>query len=271
MIMKTNMKNKFLIALGAALFPAVTMLGQTPDTVRVRDAMTPDTVIVKERTIVQQPTVAPAPVEDDTHRRVDERHFEIGFRYMPTFGTLALRTYDGNTVQGQASLSHGFGGMIAVNFNRHVGIQGEVNYYNIQQRYTDRNLERVVDVSYLNFPVLLSLNTDKGAGVNVNFHAGPQFGLNVGSSVKTEGNAQADSLRATIAVKSGDVGFAYGAGLEIFLNPSHTVRFDLGFRGFYGFVDMAGGQSNNNPDTYNVMVKASRKTYGGYLGLTFCF
>jgi hypothetical protein len=49
------------------------------------------------------------------------------------------------------------------------------------------------------------------------------------------------------------------------------VRADLGFRGFYGFVDMAANQSNSNPDTYNVLLRASRKTYGGYLGLTFCF
>jgi hypothetical protein len=265
--MKKNTTIKNLIILGAAFFSAVSV-AQTPDTVRVREAIR-DTVYVREPAVVRQPTVAP--VKDDTYRRVDPRHFELGIRYMPTFGSLALRTSNGNTVDGELTMSHGFGAMTAVNFNRHVGLQAEVNYYNISQRYTDQNLERTVDVSYLNFPVLLSLNTDKGAAVNVNFVAGPQFGLNLGSSVKTNGNTQSDTLRATVAARPGDIGFAYGAGLEFFLNRSHNVRLDLGFRGFYGFVDMSAGQSGNNPDTYNILVKASRKTYGGYLGLTFCF
>jgi hypothetical protein len=146
-----------------------------------------------------------------------------------------------------------------------------VNYYEVSQKYKDQSLERQVNVSFLNIPVLLSLNTDKSQMLNFKIEAGPQFGLNVGSSVETRGNRNADTLRAVVGVKEGDVGAAYGAGLDIMLNAQRTVRLDLGFRGFYGLVDMNADQSSNNPDTYNVLIKASRKTYSGYAGLTFLF
>ncbi|MBA3664162.1 MAG: PorT family protein [Bacteroidetes bacterium] len=201
----------------------------------------------------------------------DLRRGEFGIRYMPTFSSLALRTYNGDVVDGQLTMSQGYGVMMAFNFDRHIGVQGEINYYQTSQKYKDRGLERQVDVSYINIPLMLSVNTDKRLPVNLNFVAGPQFGINVGSSIKTIGGANADTLKATVAVKQGDVGFAYGTGLEIALNRAHTCRIDLGFRGFYGFVDMSATNTSNNPDTYNILVKASRKTYAGYLGLTICF
>jgi len=53
------------------------------------------------------------------------------------------------------------------------------------------------------------------------------------------------------------------------LNPNHTFRLDFGFRGFYGLVKMDGDHTGN--DTYNVIISATRKTYGAYLGLTLLF
>ncbi|MGZ4089491.1 MAG: porin family protein, partial [Bacteroidia bacterium] len=219
--------------------------------------------------IVQTP---PPPVEEEPKKEIpDLRRGEFGIRYMPTFSSLSLRTYNGDVVDGELTMSQGYGVMFGLNFDRHVGIQAEVNYSQITQKYKDRGLERQVDISYINIPVMLSLNTDKRLPVNLNVVAGPQFGVNVGSSVKTTGTASTDTLKATVAVKPGDVGFAYGAGLEFALNKIHTVRLDLGFRGFYGLVDMNATNTSNNPDTYNILVKASRKTYAGYIGLTFCF
>jgi hypothetical protein len=247
-------------------------LAQVPDTVKIYNAP-PDTVVKKEVQVIQQPTPVPAPAPDqnDDNRYVAPlRKTELGIRYYPTFSSLALRTYGGETVQGSLSMSNGWGVMIAHNFNRHVGFQVEVDYNQISQKFKDRNLDRRVDVSYLNIPVLLSLNTDKSNWVNWNFVAGPQFGINLGSHVKTNGSNNTDTLHAVVAVKPGDVGLAYGTGLEFMLNKPHTVRLDLGFRGFYGFVDMSASQSNG-PDTYNIVVKASRKQYAGYLGITFLF
>lgn len=219
------------------------------------------------------PTVAamPAPVEENNDDTPPLRRGEFGIRYMPTFYSLTLRDANNETVQGSLTMSHGWGVMLGFNLSRHVGIVGEVNYLQINQKYKDRTLNRTVHISYLNIPVMLSLNTNKESPVNVNFVVGPQFGLNIGSSVKSDDGGNVDSVRAVVAAKSGDVGVAYGAGLEFALNKSHSLRLDLGFRGYYGLVDMRASQSNSNPDTYNVLLRASRKTYAGYIGLTFMF
>lgn len=209
--------------------------------------------------------------QGDTTRVNRFHNVELGLRYLPTFSSLTVRTYDGNVIQGEATMSHGYGFMLGINFTRMVGIQAEVNYLKISQKYKDRNLDRVVDVNYLNIPVLLSLNTDKSRMVNWNVVVGPQFGINVGAETSSNGSVSTDTIRAIVAVKQGDVGVAYGTGLEFMLNKMRTFRIDLGFRGFYGLVDMNASASNTDPNTYNVLVKASRKTYGAYLGVTFLF
>jgi hypothetical protein len=260
--MKTNMKIGALIALCA--LSANTIRAQE-DTVRMQQNTTTNQTVTNNNTTVYND------VRNDDNDDPVLRRGEFGIRYMPTFGTLRVRNYNNETVSGTLSMSHGWGIMLGFNFNDHVGIQGEVNYNEINQKWKDRDLNRTVHVSYLNIPVLLSLNTDKSAPVNVNFVVGPQFALNVGSSIKGGSSAGSETVTATVAARSGDVGAAYGAGLEFMLNPAHSLRLDVGFRGYYGFVDMRADQTSNNPDTYNVLVSASRKTYAGYIGLTFLF
>jgi opacity protein-like surface antigen len=199
----------------------------------------------------------------------DLRHVEFGVRYMPTFSSIDFNTYDGGVVKGSVTMSNGFGIMTALNLTKHLGIQAEVNYYQVNQQYKDRNFNNNLTVNYLNIPLLLSLNTNKAAMVNLNIVAGPQFGLNVGSKFKSSGNESSDTTRATVALRKGDIGFAYGAGLEFTLNKNHNLRLDIGYRGFFGLVDM--DASTNDQGTYNVVVSASRKTYGGYAGLTWLF
>jgi opacity protein-like surface antigen len=188
---------------------------------------------------------------------------------MPTFSSLDLKNYNGEVVEGSVTLQHGFGVLLGVNVSPHVGFQAELDYNQVSQKYKDVNLDRVVKIRYLNIPLLLSLNTNKAAPINLNFVVGPQFGINVGSNMTASGNGNTTTLQAVVAVKKGDVGLAYGAGLEFALNQDHTCRLDLGYRGFYGLVDM--NASSVGSDSYNVVVKASRKSNGAYVGLTFLF
>lgn len=199
----------------------------------------------------------------------DVRHLEFGVRYMPTFSSMDINTYDNGVVEGSFALSHGFGAFVGVNFTNHVGIVGEVNYYKAAQQYADRSFTHDLTVNYLNIPLLLSLNTNKAAAVNLNFVAGPQFGINVGSKFETSGSGSPDSIQAAVQLRKGDVGVAYGAGLEFALNPSHTFRLDVGYRGFFGLVNM--DATTNEQGTYNVIVSASRKTYGAYAGIAWMF
>jgi hypothetical protein len=197
----------------------------------------------------------------------DLRIFELGFHYMPTFYNMDFRTSDGGIVNGSVSLSHGFGAMMAFNLSQHIGFQSEIDYYKASQSYKDLDVDQNVDIKYIDVPVLLSLNTNKMARVNLNAVVGPQFGINVGSNISSSGSN--GTTTAEIALKKGDVGAAFGAGLEFALNQAHSVRLDLGYRGFYGLVSMNATQTSS--DTYNVMVDAKRKNNAAYLRLTFLF
>lgn len=270
--MKTEIIKIALISLSALSFSTI----KAQDTTKIKDSK--ETIIVHDSTnarpvqpVVHDTVVKTAPPVIDKKEDNPRLHsLELGVRYMPTFSSMALRTYEGDVIQGQTTMSNGYGAMISVT-GKHVGLQGEVDYLQISQKYKDRNLDRVVDINYLNIPVLLTFNTDKTQMVNWNVVIGPQFGVNVGAKTNTNGGASTDTLRAVVAVKKGDVGIAYGTGLDFMVNKMHTIRIDLGFRGFYGLVDMNAKSTQYSPDTYNVIVKASRKTYGGYLGLTFLF
>src|SRR3954469_22423886 len=63
------------------------------------------------------------------------RHGEFGIRYMPTFSAFDVRTSNNDVVSGSVKVSHGFGVILAGNFNRHLGIQGEINYYQASQSF----------------------------------------------------------------------------------------------------------------------------------------
>jgi hypothetical protein len=197
----------------------------------------------------------------------DLKVFELGFHYMPTFYYMDFHSENGDIVKGSVTLAHGFGGMLALNFSPHVGVQAEVDYYKATQKYKDQSVNNKVNIKYLDIPVLLSLNTNKMARLNLNAVVGPQFGINVGSDISSSGST--GTARATVDAKKGDIGAAFGAGLEFALDQGRNVRLDLGYRGFYGFVKMDADKTGS--DTYNVMVSANRKTNAAYVRLTFLF
>lgn len=201
----------------------------------------------------------------------DLKRLELGIRFMPTVSSFKMNTSDGNTVQGQATLGFGIGGMLAFNFSNHVGIQTELIYNSLSQKYKDGNLDRKISVQYVNIPVMISLNTGKSRPVNLNLAFGPQMGFNVGSKVSSSGGGGQDTVQAVIALKSGDMGFAYGAGLEFALNESRNIRLDLGFRGVWGFLDVSTPVKGASGTTYNVISETNIKTYSGYVGITFMF
>jgi len=255
--MKTKNTLVTIVALTTLFSGSVT--AQT-DTVKVIKE-TKETVVIRDTVVKEKPQTEKSGL----------KRAELGMRYMPTFASMSLRTSNGDVIKGELTLSHGYGIIMGFNISKNIGTQGEVNYLEITQKYKDQNLNRQVKVSYLSIPVLLSLNTNKTSMVNVNFVAGPQFGINLGSSIETSGTGNAETIHAVVGASGTDVGLAYGTGLEIALNKLYTFRIDLGYRGFYGLVDGSSTQSSSNPDTFNVIVRASRQTHAAYLGVTWCF
>jgi opacity protein-like surface antigen len=197
------------------------------------------------------------------------RKAELGIRFMPTFSSFNITTNSDNNVKGSVTLGFGVGAMVAFNITKHIGIQGELIYNSLSQKYQDAAMQREINVRYLNVPLMFSLSTGKGKPVNLNLVAGPQLGFNTGSSIKSSGG---DTLITVFSTKRSDFGFAYGAGLEFMLNSQRTLRLDLGFRGVYGFVNISNtSSSSSETNTINILNKATVQTKSGYLGLTFLF
>lgn len=193
----------------------------------------------------------------------------IGLRFMPSWSSFDVKSSDGVT-QADFTVGYGIGAVAGINFNKHISALLEVQYNKLTQKYKDQELDRRIDIDYINIPLLFSLNTNRMGLINLNFAIGPQIGLNVGSQLRTTGSSSdGTDFRAVLAVKQSDFGFAYGFGLDIGLNSARTTRLDLGFRGVQGLIDISDRSSTIDSGSYYILDKAYIKTYGIYAGLTF--
>lgn len=202
---------------------------------------------------------------------VNAQKAEIGFRFMPTISSFNMQTSSGGVVKGEAVLGYGVGGFVGFNFSDHVGIQVEAIYSSITQKYVEADREHKVKLNYFNIPLLLTLNTGKSKAVNFSIVGGPQLGLSAGSSIKSSGGDGTSTTQAVLSVKKGDIGLAYGAGLDFGLNAAHSVRLGLGFRGVLGLIDISDNSGTKAADSYYILDRTKIKTYSGYVGLSFLF
>jgi opacity protein-like surface antigen len=101
---------------------------------------------------------------------------------------------------------------------------------------------------------------------------GPQWGFNVGATLKTTGvpNGNGNST-AILAVKKNDFGIAYGLGVDFAITPSKTIRLDIGFRGVMGLMDVNNTNEKIDANSYYILQKSTINSYSGYVGLTFLF
>jgi hypothetical protein len=201
--------------------------------------------------------------------KADAQSTEFGVRFMPTVSAFDIQTSSGGTVKGEATLGYGVGAFLGFNFSDHVGVQGEVIYSSLNQKYTEEDVERKINLKYINIPLMFSLNTNKSGPVNLNLVGGPQIGISVGSNVFTSGGT--NNSQAVVSVKKGDLGLAYGAGVDFALNPSGKFRLGLGFRGVYGMLDISNSNSSTTTDSYYVLDRTHMKTYSLYTGLSLLF
>ena len=199
------------------------------------------------------------------------RRFEIGIRFMPTFSKLDLTSSSGGKVTGSAKLNFGAGGLVGFSFTKHMGTQVEVIYTSITQKYVENNKEESVNLKYMNFPVLFRLNTDKTRRVNLNAVVGPQIGLSIGSSFSATTGTDSSGVTNSSDVKAGDLGFAYGAGLDFAINPARSMNIGVGYRGVYGLIDVSNNNKNTTTSTAYVLDKTNIVTNAFYIGFSFLF
>jgi hypothetical protein len=195
---------------------------------------------------------------------------EFGARFMPTVSNFDIQTSEGGKVSGDATIGIGAGIVLGLNFSDHIGIQAEAIYNTLTQKYQEDDTEREIRLKYVNIPLMLSLNTGKTKPVNFNAVVGPQIGISVGTELFTTNGNDPDK-EAVLAVKKGDLGFAYGAGLDFGLNTAKTFRLGFGFRGVFGLFDISDNSNSLTTDSYYILDRTHLKTYSGYAGVSFLF
>ncbi|MBK6861899.1 MAG: PorT family protein [Saprospiraceae bacterium] len=199
------------------------------------------------------------------------QHAEFGLRFMPNFTSVNLRNSGGGTVTGEVTLGYGFGALLGFNFTNHVGIQGELIYNSLSQKYRENEVEHNIKLRYVNIPLLLSLNTGKQSLVSFNVVAGPQIGISVGSRLTSTGGDGTSTGKAVLSVKKGDLGFAYGAGLDFGIAAAGMLRLGLGFRGVIGLIDISDNSGSVTTNSYYILDRTHIKSYSGYVGVSYLF
>jgi|GEM_PF-1364765 len=257
------MKKCFYILSGAAFLLSLTMQAQTnSDSDTNKDKGGTSKALDTKMTIVADEP--PEKSEPAFHNGI------FGVRFMPTISSIKVQNSDGSGVSGSAVVSYGYGGLLGFNLNKHIGLQVEVLYNTLSQKYQDHTFDRQININYVNVPLLLSLNTNRINVVNFNLVAGPQWGINVGSSVNTTGTGNGNSdTQAILSVKKNDFGIAYGAGLDFSVNPARTIRIDLGFRGVMGLTDVGDQSKPLDANSYYILREKQTQRYSAYIGLTF--
>jgi hypothetical protein len=188
----------------------------------------------------------------------------LGIRLMPTVTSLEYNDNQNGTVSASSKLGFGIGGLLGVQVNDHVGVQVEAIYSSLAQKISQDQYKANVKLKYINIPVMLTLNTNYSAPINLNVAVGPQLGINVGSELDVmEGG---DSVKANLAVKKSDLGFAYGAGLDFGLSG---MKLCVGFRGVIGLFNINDNSRTLQNGEYYILKKTNISTYSAYIGLTF--
>jgi Outer membrane protein beta-barrel domain len=196
---------------------------------------------------------------------------EVGLRFMPTVSNLSAKSSGGGVIEGKATVGYGIGMLIGFNFSDYIGVQVEGIYNSLSQNYVENDIEHKIKLKYFNIPLLLSLNTGKTKPVNFNIVGGPQLGISAGSSLETVNGNNINNTQAVLSVKKGDLGLAYGAGLDFGLNPALTWRLSLGFRGVYGLIDISDNSRSITSDSYYILDRTHIKTYSAYIGASMLF
>jgi hypothetical protein len=196
--------------------------------------------------------------------------WEVGFQLMPTYVTFSMNNWDGTSVQGDAIIGLSRSIVTAVALNPTLSIGAEMIYTTFNRQFNQNGALKRLNVNYVSIPILATVNTSKMSRVNVNLVIGPQFGINAGSAVESADGKEPDSLQNIWRGKQGEMGVAYGVGLEFALNSRRSLRLTTGFRGISGFLDVV-----DNSTTWAVYYSRTNRVnvhlYSVYTGLTWLF
>jgi opacity protein-like surface antigen len=259
------------ILLAGCVIWSTSVRGQEP----AKTKTTTTTTVTTEQETVPDST-KPAPVEqsapvpaaqEPSSPAPEWKGAHIGAVAQATFTDVKVTGSNG-TVNTSYVVGYGAGGYLGYFFNPNVEVRVEALYSSLAQQIEYGNTERKMHLSYVNFPLLLGLHTGYNKPVSLNIVAGPQIGINTGSSIDGDGSEGVDTVQASISVKPADIGIAYGAGLDFGFGKERLVHLNIGFRGVYGLVDISDGNKSTTTSDLYIIDRAHLKTYSGYAGIS---
>lgn len=190
---------------------------------------------------------------------------------MPTVSSFKMKSATGGTVKGEATIGFGVGALLGFKISDHTGMQVEAIYSSLYQKFQEKEGERKVNLRYFSIPLLFSLHTNKVKAVSFGIVLGPQLGISAGSSISKSNNSNSDEDEPILSVKRGDLGFAYGAGVNFALDKNKRVRLGFGYRGVFGVLDISDDSNTTVTDSYYILEKTNITTHAAYAGLSILF
>lgn len=202
------------------------------------------------------------------------RH-EINLDFTTMYSSIDFQIADGNKLIGEPNIGYGLNLFFTNNFNNYLSLKTGLMYHSLfSYIQTPEREEYRIHLNNMHIPLLFQLNTDKNKFVNYSIFAGPQVCINISSSYKAikvfdiTTTATVRVPGSELSVNMFDYGFAYGGGAEIALNRTHSAHLNLGYLGTFGFAAVNG---TDETSTSILPDKTTKKTYGGYLGLSCSF
>ncbi len=195
----------------------------------------------------------------------------VGIRFMPTVSSLEVKSSTGNEISADGKVGFGAGIFVGYGFNDFIGVQAEAIYSSLSQKYSELDREYSINLRYLSIPLLLSLNTGKSNLVNLNVVGGPQLGISAGSDLTFTNNPGTTAPNPVLSVKKGDLGFAYGAGLDFGLNTARSFRLGIGYRGVTGLFDISENSKTLVTNNYYLLDRSQLQTHAAFVGVSYLF
>src|SRR5688572_6247335 len=260
----TIMKNSITLVIVCCSLFILTTASAQEDEKKVKSTTTTTTTVTQETEINDNNQAKPAEEPQDNEASSEWKGFHIGGVAQATFTDVKIDGANGK-VNTSYVVGYGGGAFIGYFFTRNVEVRAEALYSSLAQELKDDNdVKRKLELSYVNFPLLLALHTGYDKPVSFNITFGPQIGINTGSKLDGSGSEGIDTVQASINVKPADLGIAYGAGLDFGFGPEKLVHLNVGFRGVYGLVDISDESNNTTTNSYYIIDRAHLKTYSGY-------
>ncbi len=278
LILKTMKSHIHALLSVCLIIPCTLAMGQDQPTQKTTTTTTTTTEQSIPIDSTKQSSTAPVPAATTTPASETQsepsndswKGFHGGVVAQATFTDVNLKSENG-AISTSYVVGYGAGGFLGYFFSPNAEIRAEVLYSSLAQEIVENDTKRTLNLSYINIPLLGGFHTGYDKAVSFNIMAGPQIGINVGSSLDGEGESGIDTVNASVKVKPADIGIAYGAGFDFGLGVDRLLHLNIGFRGVYGLIDISDDSNNTTTNNYYVLDRSKLNTYSGYLGLSYKF